>query len=174
MSRLKTKICIVTGAGRGIGAAIAQAFAREGATVVVTDKNEASAADVAREIGGHHLRLDVASEADWTALAEAWPACDVLVNNAGITGFEEACARTTPSTPRWRIGVPCMRSISTAHFSAAAMRSARCAPGVPGRLSTYPLVPVWWAFRRQRPMRRPRPPCAITPSRSRYTAPNRG
>jgi 3(or 17)beta-hydroxysteroid dehydrogenase len=105
MSRLKTKICIVTGAGRGIGAAIAQAFAREGATVVVTDKNEASAADVAREIGGHHLRLDVASEADWTALAEAWPACDVLVNNAGITGFEEGLRPHDPehaSLADWR------------------------------------------------------------------------
>ncbi len=105
MSRLKTKICIVTGAGRGIGAAIAQAFAREGATVVVTDKNEASAADVAREIGGHHLRLDVASEADWTALAGAWPACDVLVNNAGITGFEEGLRQHDPehaSLADWR------------------------------------------------------------------------
>ena len=42
MSRLNNKTCIVTGAGRGIGAAIARAFAREGATVVVTDKNEAA------------------------------------------------------------------------------------------------------------------------------------
>jgi len=67
MSRLNNKTGIVTGAGRGIGAAIARPFAREGATVVVTDKNEASAADVAREIGGHHMRLDVASEADWAA-----------------------------------------------------------------------------------------------------------
>lgn len=61
MSRLNTKTCIVTGAGRGIGAAIARAFAREGAVVVVTDKDAGCAADVARTIGGHHLRLDVAS-----------------------------------------------------------------------------------------------------------------
>ena len=105
MSRLNTKICIVTGAGRGIGAAIARAFAREGATVVVTDKDEGSAAGVCREVGGHHVRLDVASEADWAALAEAWPACDVLVNNAGITGFEEAMRRHDPehaSLADWR------------------------------------------------------------------------
>ncbi|WP_354506490.1 SDR family oxidoreductase [Limibacillus sp. MBR-115] len=89
MARLDDKICIVTGAGRGIGAAIARTFAREGARVVVTDKAEDLAALVAREIGGVHLRLDVASEADWAELAAAWPACDVLVNNAGITGFEE-------------------------------------------------------------------------------------
>ena len=105
MSRLNTKTCIVTGAGRGIGAAIARAFAREGATLVVTDKIEGSAADVAREIGGHHMRLDVASEADWVALAEAWPACDVVVNNAGITGFEEAMRPHDPenaSLADWR------------------------------------------------------------------------
>jgi len=38
----------------------------------------------------------VASEADWAALAGAWPACDVLVNNAGITGFEEATRAHDP------------------------------------------------------------------------------
>ncbi|EEB85497.1 SDR family oxidoreductase [Roseobacter sp. GAI101] len=90
MGRLSKKTCIVTGAGRGIGAAIARAFAREGATVVVTDMVAKSAASIAEEIGAHHQCLDVASEADWAALAQRWPACDVLVNNAGITGFEDA------------------------------------------------------------------------------------
>ncbi len=47
MSRLNTKTCIVTGAGRGIGAAIARAFVREGATVIVTDKSESNAASIA-------------------------------------------------------------------------------------------------------------------------------
>jgi len=98
MPRLNTKTCIVTGAGRGIGAAIARAFAREGATVVGTDKDERSAADVAHEIGGEVMRLDVASEQDWEALAGAWPECDVMVNNAGITGFEEAPRPHDPET----------------------------------------------------------------------------
>ena len=98
MARLNTKTCIITGAGRGIGAAIARAFAREGAAVVVTDKDEGSAADVAREIGGEAMRLDVASEQDWEALAETWPQCDVVVNNAGITGFEEALSPHDPET----------------------------------------------------------------------------
>ncbi|MHA6344225.1 SDR family oxidoreductase [Roseivivax sp. CAU 1761] len=105
MPRLHRKTCIVTGAGRGIGAAIARAFAREGATVVVTDKDEGSAADIAREIGGQALRLDVAAERDWTALAEVWPECDVVVNNAGITGFEEALRPHDPehaSLGDWR------------------------------------------------------------------------
>lgn len=105
MPRLKNKTCIVTGAGRGIGAAIARAFAREGAAVVVTDKDEASAIAVAREIGADAMRLDVASEQDWEALTEAWPACDVMVNNAGITGFEEALRPHDPenaSLTDWR------------------------------------------------------------------------
>lgn len=96
MERLNGKLCVVTGAGRGIGAAIARAFARQGSTVVVTDKVEDLAASVAKDTGGHHLRLDVASEADWAALAKAWPVCDVLVNNAGITGFEEAMRPQDP------------------------------------------------------------------------------
>ncbi|GAA6202922.1 SDR family oxidoreductase [Aquicoccus sp. SU-CL01552] len=96
MDRLNGKLCVVTGAGRGIGAAIARAFAREGSTVVVTDKVEDLAASVAKDTGGHHLRLDVASEADWAALAKAWPVCDVLVNNAGITGFEEVMRPQDP------------------------------------------------------------------------------
>ncbi|SFN49508.1 NAD(P)-dependent dehydrogenase, short-chain alcohol dehydrogenase family [Roseovarius lutimaris] len=89
MPRLKDKTCIVTGAARGIGAAIARAFAQEGAGVVVTDKDADGAANVAREVGGQSLRLDVAVEADWATLTKTWPACDVLVNNAGVTGFEE-------------------------------------------------------------------------------------
>ncbi|MFG6593736.1 SDR family NAD(P)-dependent oxidoreductase [Sulfitobacter sp. 1A13368] len=98
MARLNNKTCIITGAGRGIGAAIARAFAREGATVVVTDKDEGSAADVAREIGGEAMRLDVASEQDWEALAESWSQSDVVVNNAGITGFEEVLSPHDPET----------------------------------------------------------------------------
>ncbi|QFS81582.1 3-beta-hydroxysteroid dehydrogenase [Roseivivax sp. THAF40] len=105
MPRLSKKTCIVTGAGRGIGAAIARAFAAEGATVVVTDKDAEAAADVAREIGAEARPLDVASEDDWAALAEAWPECDVLVNNAGVTGFEEAMRPHDPenaSLEDWR------------------------------------------------------------------------
>jgi len=96
LGRLDGKLCVVTGAGRGIGAAIARTFASEGARVVVTDKVMDLAASVAQDIGMSYLRLDVASEADWAELAAAWPACDVLVNNAGITGFEEASRAHDP------------------------------------------------------------------------------
>jgi 3(or 17)beta-hydroxysteroid dehydrogenase len=51
------------------------------------------------------MRLDVASEHDWEALAETWPGCDVVVNNAGITDFEEAPRPQDPETAslaNWR------------------------------------------------------------------------
>ena len=105
MARLEGKHCIVTGAGRGIGAAIARAFAAEGATVMVTDKNADLAAEVAGEISAHHMRLDVASETDWAVLAAIWSTCDVLVNNAGITGFEDGRGPHDPehaSLEDWR------------------------------------------------------------------------
>ncbi len=66
------------------------AFAKEGARVVLTDIDEETGRAAAAKIGCEWHRLDVASEADWNAFAAAWPAIDVLVNNAGITGFEEA------------------------------------------------------------------------------------
>ncbi|SDJ43266.1 SDR family oxidoreductase [Aliiruegeria lutimaris] len=104
-SELSGKICVVTGAGRGIGAAIARAFADAGAQVLVTDKDENAAEQVALEIGGSSRRLDVSSEADWDALKAAWPRIDVLVNNAGVTGFEENAAPQDPehaSLEDWR------------------------------------------------------------------------
>lgn len=96
MNRLENKSCVVTGAGRGIGAAIARAFAVEGADVVVTDKDAESAKAVAEEIGGKALPLDVSEERDWLSLAEAWPEIDIVVNNAGVTGFEEGMRAHDP------------------------------------------------------------------------------
>jgi NAD(P)-dependent dehydrogenase (short-subunit alcohol dehydrogenase family) len=89
MTKLQGKTCLVTGAARGIGEAIARAFAEEGASVLVTDIDVAGGMEVAHAIGGSFYKLDVASEADWTNMAETAPELDVLVNNAGITGFED-------------------------------------------------------------------------------------
>mgnify|MGYP005851690591 CR=1 FL=1 len=92
--KLEGKVALVTGAGRGIGAAIARRFAREGATVWVSDIDEGAAQGIAREIGqvAHAIRLDVREEQDWRAAEVAIVArsggLDGLVNNAGITGFE--------------------------------------------------------------------------------------
>jgi len=88
--RLDGRVALVTGGGRGIGAAICRRLASAGARVIVFDRDAASARQVAGAIGGLAIVGDVTSEADIArALAEAersFGPVDVLVNNAGITG----------------------------------------------------------------------------------------
>ncbi|MCF6328491.1 MAG: SDR family oxidoreductase [Henriciella sp.] len=88
MPRLQDKTALITGAARGIGKAIAQAFASEGARVIITDIDDTLGQQTAAAIGARYEHLDVSREADWQAIAAAIPALDILVNNAGITGFE--------------------------------------------------------------------------------------
>ena len=88
MPRLSGKSALVTGAARGIGAAIAKAFHDEGAHVILTDINRSEGAATAQALGVTFAPLDVACEADWARIAVQFPTMDVVVNNAGITGFE--------------------------------------------------------------------------------------
>ena len=88
MGKLDDKIVIVTGAGAGIGRAIAHKLAAEGATVVVTDLDEASATETAAALpGAVPLRVDVTERDAVAAMAERVARdhgrIDVLVNNAG-------------------------------------------------------------------------------------------
>ncbi|GAA3663170.1 glucose 1-dehydrogenase [Nocardioides ginsengisoli] len=89
MGNLENKIAIVTGAGQGIGKAIAAKLAAEGATVVVTDINEATAKETAGEIGGGAVGIatDVTDRTSVDAMVDQVVAqfgrVDVLVNNAG-------------------------------------------------------------------------------------------
>lgn len=81
----------MTGAGSGIGAAVARRLAGEGATVVLADIRLAPVAGLAAELGAEPLELDVRSEAD---VAPAMAGLDVLVNVAGIGSTTSA-----PDTP---------------------------------------------------------------------------
>src|SRR5687767_9500945 len=89
MGKLEGKIAIVTGAGQGIGRAIAEKLAAEGAVVTVTDLDGATATATAAAIGGDAvgLRTDVTDRAGVTAMVRAvheqHGRIDVLVNNAG-------------------------------------------------------------------------------------------
>ena len=82
------KTCVVTGAACAIDRAIAARFHDEGAVVIVTDIDEPSGAAISAEIGCRFEPLDVREESDWLRLAVSVSAIDVIVNNAGLTGFE--------------------------------------------------------------------------------------
>jgi NAD(P)-dependent dehydrogenase (short-subunit alcohol dehydrogenase family) len=92
MAQLQGKACIVTGAARGIGAAVVEMFLREGGSVLMTDVDGGALDAAATRLGTHSGRLiaavqDVADEPRWqevTALAlSRFGRLDVLVNNAG-------------------------------------------------------------------------------------------
>jgi NAD(P)-dependent dehydrogenase (short-subunit alcohol dehydrogenase family) len=105
MPRLQDKTCVVTGAARGIGRAIAARFHAEGADVVLTDVDAVAGTAAAAGIGCRFVPLDVGEEADWGRLAEIVPLADVVVNNAGVTGFEGGAAAHDPehaSLADWR------------------------------------------------------------------------
>lgn len=105
MTRLKDKICVVTGAARGIGEAIARRFHDEGATVILADIDVAAGRAAADAIGCRFEPLDVGEEADWARFAAAVPVADVVVNNAGITGLDGAAGKHDPehaTLAEWR------------------------------------------------------------------------
>lgn len=115
MLSLADRIAIVTGAGSGIGAAIAECFAAAGAVAWATDRDGAAAEATARRIrdAGHRaeaLALDVGDEASCVAgvgrVVSAHGRCDVLVNNAGIGHVGTALTTTPGDLERlWRVNV---------------------------------------------------------------------
>lgn len=126
MITLTDKIALVTGAGSGIGAAIAECFAEAGALVFATDRDEAAAHKTAARIheAGHRaeaLVLDVSDEAACIAaiktVHDKCGRCDVLVNNAGI-GHVGSILTTKPEDLErlWKVNV-----LGTYHLSRAAL-----------------------------------------------------
>ena len=94
MARLANKAAIVTGAGSGIGRAIAVRLARDGARLAVTDIDKALADETLVEVRKHSpesivLKMDVTSEAEIKstieAILKAYSTVDILVNNAGVS-----------------------------------------------------------------------------------------
>lgn len=92
--RLDGKTTIVTGAARGIGAAVSRALAAQGAQVLITDVRDAEGETLAGQIGGPvaYQHLDVTDAANWDSCVDAAEhrfggPVTVLVNNAGIVEF---------------------------------------------------------------------------------------
>ena len=108
MGQVSGKVALVTGGASGIGRACCETLAREGATVIVADIDEALGSDLVELIsraGGKasYRHLDVTSEADWRTgiawLFDTFKRLDVLVNNAGIA---IRCAITDMTLEDWR------------------------------------------------------------------------
>jgi len=103
---LSGKICVVTGAGRGIGRGMAEGLARNGATVVLAGRTRATLEEAAAAIGEQAMvhPTDVSKEADVIALRDAamtrFGKIDVLVNNAGVDPIFKDISRT--SLDEWR------------------------------------------------------------------------
>ncbi|MFI6863990.1 SDR family NAD(P)-dependent oxidoreductase [Streptomyces sp. NPDC050421] len=87
---LEGRVAIVTGAGDGIGAAVARRFAADGARVLVAELNEETGRATAEEIGGRFVRTDVSDKAQVLAMVDTavreWGGVDILVNNAWGAG----------------------------------------------------------------------------------------
>ena len=105
--RLENKVAFITGAGRGIGQAIAEKMASEGASVALAEIDFASAQSVAEQLlkQGYQalpIRTDITQEADVqaavTQVLERFGRVDILVNNAGKNFYYDA---TTMSDSEW-------------------------------------------------------------------------
>lgn len=109
MGRLAGKVALITGGARGMGAAEARSFVREGAKVLITDVLEEEGAALAAELrpAARFQRLDVSKEEEWeraVAAAEALGPLNVLVNNAAII-HAAAITQTTLADYQRVIGV---------------------------------------------------------------------
>ena len=108
MTRLEGKTALITGGALGIGLAVARRFAREGARVVLADRNEEGAAQAAAEIGelARPLAMDISDEAAVAAgfaeLEAAGWAPDVVVANAGVQLFGQDAQAADLDLDVWR------------------------------------------------------------------------
>ncbi len=107
MGRLDGKVCVITGAGGGMGREAAIVFTREGAKVCVADLDEELADETVAECSGDAfaLRVNVADEDDvrhlYAATAQRYGGIDVLYNNAGISPADDASVLDT-SVEAWQ------------------------------------------------------------------------
>ncbi|WP_405081095.1 SDR family NAD(P)-dependent oxidoreductase [Paenibacillus chitinolyticus] len=100
MGQLDNKVAIITGGASGIGERMVDLFAQEGAIVIAADINEEALERASQKQNVHGMKLNVASDEDWAALAkevnDRFGKIDILVNNAGISSekpFQEIDAQ---------------------------------------------------------------------------------
>lgn len=132
MTRLEGKTALVTGAGAGIGRAVAERFAREGARVIIADRDADAAASVAAEIGdvARAAVVDISDEASVEAafadlVAAGWSP-DVVVANAGVQLFGQDAKAAELDLDVWRrtIDINLTGTFLTVKHSVRAMLTA--------------------------------------------------
>ena len=125
-------VVVITGAGSGLGAAMAHRFARQGYAVAVTDIDPGRAGTVLDELRssgatGLAMKLDVTAQADWEALARRvvaeWGGCNVLVNNAGVA-VAGRCEETPLADWQWVLDVDLMGVVRGCHRFLPLLREA--------------------------------------------------
>jgi NAD(P)-dependent dehydrogenase (short-subunit alcohol dehydrogenase family) len=105
MAVLAGKVALITGAGKGMGEAIARLFVKEGAKVALAGRTLGDVVKVASDIGGNAIgvRLDVGNREDWTAAVAAvagkWGKLNILVNCAGVS---QAASIEDADEDNWR------------------------------------------------------------------------
>jgi 3-oxoacyl-[acyl-carrier protein] reductase len=148
---LEDRVAIVTGAGRGIGAATARLFADAGARVALVDRDGSAASAVAGEIASGRagrafaLTVDVADRAAAASLAasvlERWGRIDILVNNAGIVRdatLAKVAEDDWSATLATNLGgaVWCTQAV-VPHMRAAGFGRILCASSVVARMGNF-------------------------------------
>lgn len=98
-TRLNGQRAFITGGASGIGAEMARRFTREGATVVVADINDDLGRQVAAEVGGSFVHLDVTDSSHWAQVVGAHEPFDVVALNAGVSTNQHVVGGEIPTHP---------------------------------------------------------------------------
>ena len=146
-NRLNGKACVVTAAGQGIGRAIAEALAREGATVVAVDLNQAALHAWAPAAGVTTRVLDATDADGVAALAAEFPDTSVLVNCVGMVGVGTILDTSPADLERaFKINVVTMSHTIRAFLPAMVARGAGSIVNIASVVSSIKAAPDRFAY----------------------------